>query len=248
MEDERARKQLEEDLSSRIDDDSMEYSKILIDITEALGPDSYAQLHHYLSELRCPDGSRLIDIETMRERRTPDGLLIPLVYNNLCCCRDVDMLIHIAHAMNREDLLPMIQEYIPKVTVGTPNSRVIFENKEFFILKGFLNPAIKHVDLSIASVLKHAVCTIFGIQDKPYLMQFVGWEDNPIALQFQFPIACLPMVEENISDVSCMREFVSNGIEKLELDIHTSKFEYDLLTHLSGEESGTVATSEDNAV
>lgn len=217
-----------DDIAAQLDDDSIEFSKILLDITELLGQESFPDLYHYLVQLRCPDGTPIIDVNSLHDRRSPDGLMTPLVYMNLCTSRDVDLLIHLLHGLKREDLLPMIQEYIPKIGMGVPYVRAVYDENRFFAVKAFLNPAIKHVDLGIVSVVKHSLCVSFGLESKPYIIQFIGWKADPISLHFQVPIPCMYLVQEGIA--SCTHNFASCGIEKLELGIHGAAIECDLTT------------------
>ena len=208
----------------QIDEDSLEFSKFLLDITDKLGPESYAALYHCLKELRCPDGTPFIDPSSLKDRRSPDGLLIPLVYTSLCNCRDVDLLVHLLEALHREDLVPMVHAYIPKIGMGAPVVRIVPDVKRFFVVKVFMNEAVRHINLSIVSVIKHDLCVGFGLCDKPYLMQFIGWTTNPICLSFQLRIPCMQFVEERIATIA-----LSNGIEKLSLEINSTPFIYDVM-------------------
>lgn len=198
----------------------------MLDITDKLGSDSFAALYHCLKELRCPDGTPLLDPGSLKDRRSPDGLLIPLVYTSLCNCRDVDLLVHLLEALHREDLVPIVHAYIPKVGMGTPVVRIAPDVNRFFVVKVFMNEAIRHINLSIVSVIKHDLCVGFGLGDKPYLMQFIGWTTSPICLSFQLPIPCIQFVEERIATIA-----LSNGIEKLSLEINSTTFTYDVMQH-----------------
>ena len=167
-------------------------------------------------------------MNSLRDRRSPDGLVTPLVYMNLCTSRDVDLLIHLLHGLKREDLLPMIQEYIPKVGMGSPYVRAVYDENKFFAVKALLKPAIKHVDLGIVSVVKHSLCVSFGLGSKPYMIQFIGWKADPISLHFQIPIPCMYLVQEGIAASTC--NFTSCGIEKLELEINNASIECEIST------------------
>lgn len=214
------------DLSSQIDEDNLQFSKVLLDITNKLGPESFADLYHCLKELRCPDGTPLIDPDSLKDRRSPDGLLIPLIYTSLCNCRDVDLLIHLLECLHRHDLVPVVQEYIPRVGMGTPVVRAIHDVNKFFAIKVFMNETIKRINLGSVSMIKHDICKGFGLCDKPYLMQFIGWTSNPICLSFQLPISCMHFVEERI--VTLAPTLLTNGIEKLTLEINSTTFTYNV--------------------
>lgn len=224
------------DIAAAIDDDSIEFTKVVCDIAEKLGRESYADLHHYITQIKCPDGTPLIDPETLKERRSPDGLLLPLIYTNLCTCRDVDMLIYLLRALNKENILHLLREYVPKVGMGIPSVRPVYDNDKFFSVKAILNPAIKHADLGVVSIIKHALCVAFGLDERPYLIQYIGWTTNPISFCFQVPFACMHLVQDGIALSS--HNLVSNGIEKLELEINKTSFPYNLRhTQASGAEA-----------
>lgn len=214
----------QDDSPPYIDEESLQFSKLLSDITEKLGAHSFAELQHYLLQMRCPDGTPLVDAESIYSRKSTDALLIPLVANNLCNSRDLDILIHVLRGLQREDLLPLISAYVPRVTIGTPYVRPIDDECKTFIVKVVLNQALKQLDLGIVSAIKHDLCSCLGISQKPYLMQYLGWEQDPIVLHFQIPIPCMHMVEEGLEHH--FSELHGNGIDHVELEINNTTFCY----------------------
>ena len=214
----------QDDSPPYIDEESLQFSKLLSDITERLGSHSFAELQHYLLQMKCPDGTALVDADSIYARKSTDALLIPLVANNLCNSRDLDILIHVLRGLQREDLLPLISAYVPKVTIGTPYIRPIDDDGKSFVVKVVLNQALKQLDLGIVSAIKHDLCTCFGILQKPYLMQYLGWEQDPIVLHFQVPMACMHMVEEGLGH-HCS-ELHGNGIDYVELEISNTTIHF----------------------
>ena len=203
-----------------IDNESVAFSKLLSNITEKLGPSCVPEIQHFLLNIRCPDGTPLFNDETLYDRKTIDGLLIPLVTSNFCTPRDLDILIHILHGLKRQDLLPLISAYVPNVTVGKPFVRPC--GNAMFVIRVILNEALKRIDLGIVSAIKHDLCTCFGIQQRPFLIQYIGWQCTPIILHFQVPNACMQLVEEGLHNSVC--ELSGNGIDCIKLDISSTTF------------------------
>lgn len=110
--------------------------------------------------------------------------------------------------------------------MGTPVVRAIHDVNKFFAIKVFLNETIKRINLSTVSMIKHDICIGFGLCDKPYLMQFIGWTSSPICLSFQIPISCIHLVEEGI--ITLAPTLVTNGIVKLSLEINSTTFTYNV--------------------
>lgn len=225
----KSRRDSDDDLGTHLDREHLRFSKVILEVSEALGVQSYAELYHFVTSIRCPDGSRLVDLDSFRERRTADGIFLPLMYTNICSSRDVDFLVHLLESLHRDDLLPLVREFIPKTSVGSSVPHVVFNPNKHFVFKVVLNPAIKHIDLGMVSALKHAVCVGMGIEDQPYLIQFLGWTDKPITLHFQVPMGCMFLVQDCIADVECARDFASNGIIRIDLEINECHFKFDLI-------------------
>lgn len=203
-----------------IDNESVAFSKLLTNITEKLGPGCVPEIQHFLMNIRCPDGTPLFNYETLYDRKTIDGLLIPLVTSNFCTPRDLDILIHILNGLKREDLLPLISAYVPKVTVGKPFVRPSGDG--MFLIRVVLSEAIKRIDLGIVSAIKHDLCTCFGIQQRPFLIHYIGWQCTPVILHFQVPNACMQLVEEGLHN--SIYQLNGNGIDCIKLDINSTTF------------------------
>ena len=218
------RDESEDESPPYIDEESLEFSKLLSEITDKLGSHCVPELQHFLLNLKCPDGSPLISTESLYNCRTIDGLLIPLVAGNFCTPRDLDILIHILHGLKRQELLPMISAYVPKITVGKPFVRSVNNGNEMFVVRVVLNKALKQVDLGIVSAIKHDLCSCFCMKQKPFLMQYLGWKCSPIVLHFQVPISCMQKVEEGLKNF--ITQLDGNGIECIELDINCTTFSY----------------------
>lgn len=207
-----------------IDHESMAFSKLLSSITEKLGPSSVPELQHFLLNIKCPNGSSLLNSESLYDCKTIDSLLIPLVTANFCAPRDLDILIHILNGLKRQDLLPLISAYVPKITVGKPFVRSSGKSDEIFIVRVIMNEALKQIDLGIVSAIKHDLCTCFGIQQRPYLMQYVGWQNSPIILHFQLPVACMQLVEGGLQ--SSVSQLSGNGISCIKLEFNNTTFSF----------------------
>ena len=209
-----------------IDEESLEFSKLLNDIAEKLGLQSFSELQHYLLQMKCPDGTPLIDPDTLYGRRTTEDLIAPLIASNLFSNQDLDPLIHILHGLQRDDLLHLVSAFVPKVTVGKPTVCDIPDQHQVFVVKINLNQAIKQLDLGIVSAIKHDLCACFGISQKPYLIQYIGWKQDPIVLHFQVPFPCMHLVEDGLEHN--LSELHGNGIDTVELDICGVMFSHSL--------------------
>ncbi len=219
----------EDTFSAHFDKDTIEFSKLMLKIYERLGPLSYPELYHFISSVRCPDGSQLVNPEAFQERRTPEGVMLSLIFSSICSALDVDFLIYLLQSLHRHDLLELVRDFVAQVSVGRPEMRDVYNPSKHFLLKMVLNPAIKHIDIGMVSALKHAVCVRMGIEDRPYLIQYMGWTDKPITVYIQVPVGCMFLVQDCIADVDCARDFASNGIVRIDLEINECQFEFDMV-------------------
>ena len=194
------------------------FTKLLANITEKLGPSSVPELQHFLLNLRCPNGTPLLNAESLSGHKTVDGLLMQLVDAKLCTPRDLDILIHILNGLKRHDLLPLISAYVPKITVGKPFVSSMGNCDQMFIVRVVLNEALKQIDLGIVSAIKHDLCSCFRMHQRPFLMQYIGWQNSPLILYFQVPNACMYLVEEGLqNDISHLS---GNGIDYINIIIN----------------------------
>ena len=207
-----------------IDHESMEFSRLLSNVTEKLGSNCVPELQHFLLNVRCPNGFPLINPESLYDHKTIDGLIMPLVTANLCTPRDLDILIHILHSLKRQDLLPLIAAYVPKITVGKPFVRPPSNGDEVFVVQVVFNEALKQIDLGIVSAIKHDLCTCFCMQQRPFLMQYIGWQCAPVILHFQVPCECLQLVEGGLQD--SISQLSGSGIECIKIDINSTTISF----------------------
>ena len=193
-----------------IDHGGIAFMKLLSTISEKLGSTYFPELQHFLLHLKCPDGSALIKSDYFCNLKTVKDLLISLVSANLCTARDVDVLIHTLSGLKRGDLLTLISAYVPQVTVGNPLGAMTVRDGSV-MLKVSLPDALKQIDLGIVSSVKLDLCRICNIQDQPFLLQYIGWKTNPVTMFFQFPIACMSLLEKGLHSGS-LHELTGNGI------------------------------------
>lgn len=178
-----------------------------------------------MEEFRSPDGSQIFDEEELNDHKSIDSLLIPIVYTNMCNCRDVDVLIYILKVLGREDALPVIQEYIPKVDMGYEGPHSIHEPDQFIGIHFALGTS-EPVDIPRISAIKNSLCSCFDIAESPHLIQFLGWAGEPMTLTFQAPVS----FALRIKDVLLKRpeEIRKHGFIHATMEINGVKFPYDL--------------------
>ena len=195
-----------------------------MDVTESLGPDAYVEMYQSLEEFKSPDGTRVLDDESLQDRRSNDGLVIPLIYHSILNSRDVDFLIYMLRSMHRDDMLPMVQQYVPKINMGKPSVRPLHDPSRFMCIRIVLLESVTEVDIAFVSVVKKELCLASGLLDIPYIIQFLWWKDNPVSLHFQAPIACSSLIREGISKFSLT--FYKHNIDKIEVEIQSVVFSY----------------------
>lgn len=196
----------------------MDYTTLLSQICNSLGQDSYGELLYYLCELRCSDGSHFIDPSIIQGKDTPKDLLISLLYTNQCSWRDIDFLVHIIKAMNRIDLLPLVQDFIKRIGIGHQSVSTIHSWKQFCLVKVHLYPALHRLDLSVVSVIKQSMCICFDLAEVPYYISFIGWTVDPIIMHFQLPLAAIHSIEHGLK--SSEKQFLGIGVKKMELVVN----------------------------
>lgn len=174
--------------------------------------------------LCCPDGSSYIDSSYLKDQRSPEGLLIPLLYNNLLVSHDLDLLIVILRGLGRDDLMPLLRDYSSKLVVGFPIFRPIQDSERFFSLLVELQPRATELDLEGVCYIKQEMCDMLGVTSAPYLLQFLGWRKAPIVVQFQVHMCLVDRVKE----VLCAPSGNLENFTRLEMDVRGSLFTYDL--------------------
>lgn len=209
----------------KLERNSLEFSRFILKYTERIGSDSYTELYHCMEQFRSPDGSQIFDEEELSDHRSIDSMLIPIVYSNMCNCRDVDVVVYVLKALGRDDILPVIQEYIPRVDMGAEVPHPVHEPAQFFAVHFALGTS-EPVDIPRIAAIKHSLCACFGFEESPHLIQFLGWEGEPMILSFQAPMACTLLVIEGI--MKHPDEIKRHGIVHANVDINGVKFPYDL--------------------
>ena len=209
----------------KIENNNLEFSKFVMRITERLGSDTYPELHHCMEHFRTPDGTRVCDPEEFNEYKSIDGILIPLIYTNTCSCRDLDLLKYILNVLGREDQHPRMQEYLPKVDMGNEGPHKISEPLYFIGVHVTLGTS-EPVDIPRVSAIKRLLCECFQIDESPHLVQFIGWEGDPVTLTFQAPVGCTNLVKEGI--LMHPELLKGHGIVRAVVEVNSAKFTFDL--------------------
>lgn len=198
---ERAKSSLSDPVPPGFEEDEAEFSKLLLELIDQLGPDCFPEFHFFLKGLHCPDGSRFVDQSYLKDQRSPEGLLLPLLSNNLLVSQDLDMLIALLRGLGREDLLPLLHAYSSKIAIGYPAFRAIQDTEHFFSLLAGLQPNVTELDLEGVCYIKQAVCEMLGVEGAPYMLQFLGWKkDAHLVVQFQVHHCLGDRVRELVHD------------------------------------------------
>ena len=209
------KKNITDDSHTYIDHESVAFTKLLSSIAEKLGSNTFPELQHILLNLKCPDGSQLLNPKYLYCHNTVIELLMSLVTAEFCTIRDLDVLIHILCGLKRQDLLTLISAYIPNITVGNPLITVE-KRVDSFIVMVSMHDALKLVDLGVVSAIKLDICTCCIIQDQPFLMQYIGWKTSPVTLYFRVPSACMTLFERGLKS-SFLSQLSGNGIDHIKL-------------------------------
>lgn len=142
-----------------------------------------------------------------------------LVDDDLCTPRDLDILIYILNGLKRPDLLRLVSAYVPKVTVGRPFVGAHDNGEEKCIIQIVLHEALKQADLGIISAIKHDLCICFHMQERPFLMQYIGWQTLPVTVYFQTPTSCMQLVEHGLH--TAISQLNGNGIDFIKVIYNT---------------------------
>ena len=152
------------------EDGSTEFSKLILEIIDLIGQNSYAEFYYYLKELQCPDGTKFFDESYFYDHRSPDSILIPLLYNNVIVSRDLDVLIAVIRGLGRDDILQTLKDYSSKINIGFPTFQGIQDTERFFSLDIQLDPSIADLDLEAVCYIKQDMCEALGVEKVPYLL------------------------------------------------------------------------------
>lgn len=207
-------------------EDYKDFTKLLLEIIDKLGPNSFPEFSFFLKGLYCPDGTRLVDDSYLTSQYSPEGLLIILLHNNLFSSQDLDLLITLMRGLGREDLLPLLHDYSSKVAVSYPAFKAVQDTERFFSLLVGLQPRVTELDLEGVCHIKQEMCEILGVEEAPYLLQFLGWKRQPdIVIQFQLHASLTGRLREAV--VHDATKTLEN-FTMFEMDIRGSVFRYEL--------------------
>lgn len=195
-----------------------------MDVTEKLGPDAYVEMYQSLEEFKSPDGTRVLDDDSLQDRRSNDGLVIPLIYHSILNSRDVDFLIYMLRAVHRDDMLPMVQQYLLRINMGKPSTRQLHDPSRFICIRVILLDSVTEVDISFVSVLKKDLCVASGLLEMPYIIQFLWWKKYPICLFFQAPISCSNLIKYGLS--KNLQAIQQTEVCKIVVEVHSVVFTY----------------------
>lgn len=220
----RVRSQINEPIPPGFED-YKDFTKLLLEITDKLGPNSFPEFSFFLKGMYCPDGTRLVDDSYLTGQHSPEGLLIILLHNNLLSSQDLDLLITLVRGLGRGDLLPLLHDYSSKLTVSYPAFKAIQDTDRFFSLLVGLQPRVTELDLEGVCYIKQEMCELLGVEEAPYLLQFLGWKRQPdIVVQFQLHVSLAGRVREAMHDATRSLE----NFALFEMDIRGSVFRYEL--------------------
>jgi hypothetical protein len=207
------------------EEDETEFSKLLLEIIDQLGSDCFPEFRLFLKGLYCTDGSRFIDESYLKDQRSPEGLLIQLLQNNLLISQDLDMLITLLRGLGREELIPLLHTYSSKLTICYPVFKPIYDTERFFSLLVCLQRRVTDLDLEGVCYIKQEVCDLLGVAKAPYMLQFLGWRrDGSIVVQFQAHMSLADRVKELVHSSSQVLE----NFSWLEVQIRGCLFRYNL--------------------
>lgn len=214
-----------EDKPSQEGDGSLEFSKLIMEMTDLIGPEFFAEFYYYLMELRCADGTKYIDESYFKDHISPDGIFIALMYNNLIVSKDLDVLTTVVQDLDRDDMLRLIEDYNSKLTVGRPFLQAVQDPEHFFALHLELDSDVTDLDIEGVDLVKDNICKVLGVTELKYLLQFFGWKKDPVVLRFQVHISLVDRVVEAVDNDSVSLEHYV----RLEMDVRDSIFNYDLM-------------------
>lgn len=199
------------------------FTEVVVNLTDMLDRSSFFMIAHYLCTLRCPDGTTFIDPQLIRYRKTRDSVLIPLLLNSYISNRDLDLLIHILRLMGRMDVIEMLTRYFSKVTMGLPRVRRLKDTKRSFIVRCVLERGFP-VNMQKVVSLKQKLFSVFGLEDYPFIIQYMGWRSRPLSLCYQMPQACMQTVEEIVS--TSPPGLKEEKVRRVVVTIGTAMFKY----------------------
>ncbi len=206
------------------EDDDSEFSKLLLQLTDQLGTDYFPEFYHFLKELCCPDGSWYLDRSYLKDQRSPEGVLIPLLQNNLLVAQDMDLLIAIVRGLGRDDLMPLLRDYSTKISMQYPVLKPVQDTQHFFSLLVELHPSVAELDLEGVCYIKQDICRMIGVEEAPYLLQFLGWRKDPIVVQFQVHMSLVDRIQVVVESDSTSHNL--KNFSRFEIDVRGSVFNY----------------------
>ena len=205
-------------------DKGLDFIEMVVNLTDMVERTSYFNMVHYLCTLRCPDGSAFIDASLIRSKRNTDSILIPLLLHGYINNRDLDLMIHILPIIHREDFLPVIDDYISRITMGRPRVRRVRDLKRNFIIKCVFDYSVTSANMELVKTTKAKLREVFSFQEYPFLFQFMGWMEKPISLSYQVPVSCMQLIEEVL--VKKPVQLIPLKIVKMVVQVNTATFAY----------------------
>lgn len=206
------------------EDDESEFIDLIVKFVDQLGAYSFFDLCLYLKHLICPDGTWFVARKHIKDKLTVEGLLLPLIRDNLLVAQDMDLLIAIVQGLKRDDIMPILKEYSAKAVIQYPILKPVRDTKRFFSLLVELHPEVVELDLEGVSYIKQDICRLICVEEIPYLLQFLGWRKPPIAVQFQVHMSLVDrirVVAEYKDSADKLRNF-----SRFEIDVKGCVFSY----------------------
>ena len=186
------------------------------------GSSSYTLLY-IISTLCCPNGSPFIDPDLFQSKSTVDGILMPLILHNYISDIDIDFLIHLIELMGALDhLKPVITNYFQHRTLQQPVYKKLHNVRKSFLVRCLLQQN-SEVSFKTVTQLKRTLTALFGFESFPYIMQFMGWSNDPY-YYFQLPQSCMDDVRKSLENFPA--DLLNINIINVTLEVGSAHFCY----------------------
>jgi hypothetical protein len=204
------------------------FTLLLTDVLDQFNDGSSCYtLYFAMGTLACPDGTPFICKELIQSRSTPDSILMPLILHNYITELDIDFLIHLLKLTDRYNaLLPSINNYYNNCTglTSQPVMKYLRNVRTSSRICCYVKSTIKKMEFKDVWSLKETLKKCFQLEAYPYIIQFLGWSEDPYKLCFQIPLPCILRVQLMLKPYP--HDLINANITRVILEVGSAIFTY----------------------
>lgn len=149
---------------------------------------------------------------------------MPLILHSYISDVDIDFLLYVLELLGVSNhLMPAINSYYQQRKLDQPTCRKIRDVRLSCLVCCSLQQNTS-VTFKIITAMKDKLKQLFGLENFPYIMQFMGWMNEPLSCYFQLPQACMDNVHKSLEKYPT--DLLTINIVSIRLEVGSAIFNY----------------------